>query len=416
MRIFLSLFVWPLVFSNPIFSLAFTNNDTFNKVDTARINKLLKQGYAIRLSNPTQTIEIGKKAFKASKQIDYTYGMGEAFRIIGIGSDYLNNRKEAMNNYLIALTYFIKINDLLSQAKIYNNIGNLYSSVDPQRAFQYFKKAKFVANKLLNKKLLASVTVNIGNVYFRENKFRAAIEYYKKGLELYRKLNDTTYQVVCKQNIGVMYFQLKKYDTAYPILIETVKNAKELGLIYIIASSDITIAELYIIKNRLDIADSTINEGITLATKIKNNNIVANFRYLKFQIEQKRRNYKLALTTLYTLYKEDSLAHDKGISTQIDLIREQAKADERKRENEILIQKQKLNQVEIIASLTVAILLLISVGLLYNNLKRKGKTNIQLNALNQEIIKQKQIADQINQHLEEIVFNALRSSNLKTPS
>ena len=416
MKILLSIFAFFLVFSKPITALAITINDTFTKEDTARINKLLKQGYSIRLSNPTQTVEIGRKALEVSKQIDYTYGMGEALRVIGIGYSYLDNSKEAINSYLNALTCFTKINDLLSEAKVYNNIGNLYLEVDAKRTLYFYKKALPIAYKFSNNRFIALIYLNLGVAKFKLGDFYSALNYYNKSLELYSKLKETSFQVICKQDIGVTNFELKQYDKAYSILIETRKIAHDLGLNQTVASIDITLTNHFIRKNMFKAADKTIEEGDSLGTKLKSSVLKYSFTTLRYRLFAKQHNYKQALSTLYALYKQDSVAHDKGVSTQIDLIREQAKADERKRENEILLQKQKLNQVELLASAAVTILLLISIGLLYTNLKRKGKTNIQLNALNKEVIKQKQIADQINQHLEEIVFERtkeLQSKNTK---
>jgi tetratricopeptide (TPR) repeat protein len=416
MKIFLSFFALFIVFSIPTIALAFTNNDSFTKEDTTRISKLLKQGFSMRLSNPTQTIEIGRKAFEASKRIDYTYGMGEALRVIGIGHSYMGHSKDAINSYLSALTNFTKINDFISQAKIYNNIGNLYTDVDAKHAILFFNKAMPIAKKLSNKRLIATISLNLGNAFFKLNDFDLSLKYLYKSLDLFKYLKDTSSQIICKQDIGVNYFNLKKYDKAYSILIETHEMALDLDLKRIVASIDITLAEYFIRKNKFEKADAIISEGLGLASKLKTGEFDYSFKYLSYILALKLNRYKEALANLDILYKRDSLAHDNGISTQIDLIREQAKADERKRENEILLQKQKLNQVELLASAAVTILLLISIGLLYTNLKRKGKTNFQLNALNKEVIKQKQIADQINQHLEEIVFERtkeLQSKNTK---
>jgi signal transduction histidine kinase len=119
------------------------------------------------------------------------------------------------------------------------------------------------------------------------------------------------------------------------------------------------------------------------------------------------------LINLYTVYQQDSISHDKGITTQIDFIREQAKAEERKRENERLLEKQKLDQVKFLSAIAITILLIFSVGLLYSNVKRKAKTNIQLQALNTEVLKQKLRVEEINLHLEEIILDRTKELQIK---
>jgi signal transduction histidine kinase len=56
----------------------------------------------------------------------------------------------------------------------------------------------------------------------------------------------------------------------------------------------------------------------------------------------------------------------------------------------------------------VAVLLFIVIGLLLNNISRTGKSTAKLLELNNEITRQKEIADRINQHLEEIISDRTR--------
>ena len=80
---------------------------------------------------------------------------------------------------------------------------------------------------------------------------------------------------------------------------------------------------------------------------------------------------------------------------------------------------QKLDRVKFLASVAITVLLIASVGLLFSNVKRKAKTNIQLRALNDEVLKQKQMVEQINLHLEEIILDRtkeLQQKNVKLES
>ncbi len=412
MKIFLPFIIIILLLSQKASSINFVMRD-FIASDTTEVNKMLKQGFLIRLTNPTQSVEIGNKALKESKKINYIYGIGEALRVIGVGNYYLDHPKLAIDNYLSALNYFQQINNLPSEAKVYNNIGNLYSNIDNKEALSFFNKALLIASNIKDRHLVASINLNIGSIYYRQNNYISANQYYNKSLNIYNFLKDTTSQIICKQNIGVTFFHLKQYDKAYSLLIEANKSAKELGLNRIIASIDITLAELFILQNKFLEADKTIIEGINYAKMIKSESMIANYRYFRFKLEFKRKNYKLALSNLYTIYQQDSTAHDKGVSTQIDLIREHAKTEERQRENERLLEKEKLDRVKFLSAIAITVLLIFSVGLLINNLKRKAKTNTQLQALNTEVLKQKQRVEEINLHLEEIILDRTKELQIK---
>jgi tetratricopeptide (TPR) repeat protein len=412
MKIFLSFIILSLLFCQKDIAVNFGKNDLITN-DTVQVNKLLKQGFSTRLTSPTQAVEIGNKALTIAKKINYIYGIGEALRVIGIGNSYLDHTKLAIDNYLSALKYFQQINDLQSEAKVYNNIGNLYTNFDNAQALSFFNKALAIANKLANKKLIASVSLNMGVVYFRENNYKQALDYYNKSLKLFVMLKEATFEIICEQNIGVIYFNLKQYDKAYSLLSQANRSAKKLALNHTVASIDITLTELFILQNKFNYADKAIKEGLNYATLLKNDRIISNFRYYRYQLEFRRKNYKLALINLYTVYQQDSISHDKGITTQIDFIREQAKAEERKRENERLLEKQKLDQVKFLSAIAITILLIFSVGLLYSNVKRKAKTNIQLQALNTEVLKQKLRVEEINLHLEEIILDRTKELQIK---
>ena len=94
--------------------------------DTAQVNLLNKQGYSMRLTDHEETIKKAQQALELAQKLDYKNGIAESYRILGIGEAYSHDITLAIANYLNALSYFKRANNLLGQAKVYNNIGNLY--------------------------------------------------------------------------------------------------------------------------------------------------------------------------------------------------------------------------------------------------------------------------------------------------
>src|SRR6218665_1503458 len=93
--------------------------------DTNAVIALNKQAFESRERDPEETISEAQRALDMAGKLDYTRGAGESYRVMGIGYSYLNEAEKAIDNYMKALTAFSKINDLQSEAKVYNNIGNL---------------------------------------------------------------------------------------------------------------------------------------------------------------------------------------------------------------------------------------------------------------------------------------------------
>ncbi|MEO6977293.1 MAG: hypothetical protein ABI113_02910, partial [Mucilaginibacter sp.] len=215
------------------------------------------------------------------------------------------------------------------------------------------------------------------------------------------------------ENIGVIYFNLHQYDTAERLLLKANKEARQLDLNETVAGIDLTLAELYTTQNRFVDAQKIIEEGVLFAGIIKSDKIKYDFEYTSYQLELKRRNFEKALNYLQNINKRDSIALKQGSSAEIKMMEEQVKQLARQKENEILVQRQDNDRIRFWAVAIVAGLLLMMVGLLISNVKRKAKTNVQLTELNAEVSRQKDNLDRINHHLEEIIDERTKDLQIK---
>jgi tetratricopeptide (TPR) repeat protein len=381
--------------------------------DTNTVIKLNKQGFDNRMNNPDQTVSNATKALAIAQKLNYKPGIGESYRVMGIGYYYLNQPLKSIDNFLVALDFFQKIKDLRSEGKVYNNIGNLYRDNDYDLSLEYFQKALVIAKKLSDNKLIAPIYLNMGNVYYRKNSFTQALIYYDKSNVLYAALKDTVNLIQCLQNKGVMYYNLNQYDKAEKLLLEANREAKQLDLNITVASIDLTFADIYIAQNKFKEAERSIREGLTCARIIKNDVIESDFILTSYQLELKRKNYKAAVYILKDIYHKDSVIYKENSKTQINVKLEQVKQQARQKENEFLLERQKYDLVKFWGVAIVAGLLMVLVGLLISNVKRKAKTNDQLTNLNAEVSRQKDNLDRINHHLEEIIDERTKDLQIK---
>jgi len=381
--------------------------------DTSEVIKLTIQGLDMRLTDPEQTVEKASKALSLAQKIDYKEGIAESYRVMGIGHYYLDHTVKAIDNYLLALNYFQQIKDLQGEGKVLNNIGNLYRDNDYDKALDFFQKALVIGQKLSDNHLIASLYLNIGTVYYHKKSFYQALNYYNKSNVMFAALKDSINLVQAMQNKGVMYFKLNQFDKAEGLLIEAIARAKQLDLNGSVASTDLTIAELYIAQNKFNKAEETIREGVTFSKIVKSEKMQADYELTSYQLEFKRKNYHQAVLDLYDIYKQDSASYKSNSSTQITLMREQVNQQARQHENEILRQRQDYDRVKFWGVAVVAGLLLVLVGSLISNVKRKAKTNIQLTNLNAEVSRQKDNLDRINHHLEEIIDERTKDLQVK---
>jgi tetratricopeptide (TPR) repeat protein len=371
--------------------------------DTLEIIKLNKLGYESRLINPNQTIRYGQKALELSKKANFLNGLAEAYRVLGIGKSYQNESERAFEYYLNSLGYFQKAKNQEGEARVYNNIGNLYRSIDNDKSLEYFSKSLRIAQNLQNKELIAGLSLNMGTIYQKEKQYNQALESYKKSLNHFAAIKNLTGEIQCMQNIGVTLYTLNRLSEAEKYLIEAIKNAKQNDLNFLVASTNLTLSSVYIAEDRFESAEKSIKEGINFAKLVEDSRMEYDFLFTSFELENKRKNYQQALQYLKQVYKQDSLNYKSNESVKLNLQDKQFRQQAKQLENDRIILEQKYAFTLFWASTAVAALALLAIFLLIRNNRKSAKTNKQLLQLNKEVSQQKEDLDRINHSLEEII-------------
>lgn len=384
-----------------------------SKQDTTTVIQLDKRAYDARLTNAEETINLAGKALDQAMKLGYNRGIAESYRVQGIGQYYLNLPEDAIKSYLQASIYFEKCGDKVGEARVDNNIGNLYRDNDYDESLKYFTKAENIGEKLHDKSLIATSFLNLGNVYARKKQYSEALKDYNKSRDIFSGLKDSTNLILCEQNSGVAYYNLNQYDVAERLLTDATTKAKEKDLNETVASTDLTLAELYINENKFDEATHIVAEGQAYATIIKDEKIQHDLLYTSYELELKRKNYEKALSYLTLVYRADSLLGKSSLTSQIHIFEVQEQQKEQLNENKLIDQQNRYERVRFWMATAVVGLLVVVIGLLVNNVKRKAKTNEQLTDLNSEVLRQKDNLDRVNHHLEEIIDERTKDLQLK---
>ncbi len=378
--------------------------------DTTEVNTLNKNGYDNRLAKPTETIIAAKKALELATKLDYKKGIAEAYRIQGIGEYYLNRPDSALNRYFDALNLYEKINDDLGKAKVLNNIGNLYQLVDYEKALEYFGKAEVIAEKYNQTALIASLHLNIGNIYNRKTMYNRALDHYTKSYALFTQLKDVVNMVHCLENMGGLYYYQRDYKRAKDLLLQAYPKAKDLDMNSSIAAINMTLADIYIAENNFDEAEKYIKEGKSYSELIDNAKDIYDYKHSSYELEKRRKNYQKALDYLIDIYKSDSSGYKTNVSTRLSLLQN----EQNRLVNYYATQKkEEINRIIFWSVAVAAGLLVIVIVLLVGSVKRKATTNLQLQELNSEISRQKDNLDRINHHLEEIIDERTKDLQVK---
>lgn len=391
-----------MVFSISVYAAEHKN---VSAQDTMEVINMTKSAYAVRFTSSEETVKSATKALELAKKLDYPNGIAEAYRVKGIGEYYSSKYEDAIEDYLNAISTFQSLHNVIGEARVYNNLGNLYQEIDYDKALNYFNKAKAIIESLKapDKSLKASLYLNMGNVYYRKKSFYLALSYYSKSNELFQKLNNPVLLVQCLQNLGVINYNLKNYDTAKVQLTQANERAKQLDLNNIVASIDLTLTSLYTTLNEFDKAEKYRNEGVGFAQIINSDKLLYDYQFDSFELEFKRKNYERALGYLRTIYKQDSIKYKTRTFLALNLSQIKYDQEKKQQESRIIIERQKGDRILFWGATIVAGLFLVVIGLLISNVKRKTATNKKLQELNDEVLKQKDDLDRINHHLEDII-------------
>ncbi|MDN3579247.1 tetratricopeptide repeat protein [Mucilaginibacter flavus] len=381
--------------------------------DTTEVIRINKQALDNRLTDPEQSAVDAARAMAMARKIGYNNGIAEAYRVAGIANYYRDNAEKSFENYLSAVVYFTKAGNLSGEAAVYNNMGNLFRDHDASRALEYFFQSLAIATKIKDIGLIAKLKINLGNVYNRKNSLHQALKYYEESKASFVTLKDSINIIQCLQNLGVIQYKLNNYDTALSLLLEANSAAKRYDLSETIASVDLTLASLYINQKRFDEAEKIVKEGVIYTALVKDPKMDYDYKHTTYELEYNRKDYAKALFYLREIYKVDSTTYKTNTSVQMKLIEATRKQEEQRKESERAAERQAYDRTKFWAVTIVAGLLLVVIGLLFGNVKRKAKTNAQLTLLNGEVSRQKDNLDRINHHLEEIIDERTKDLQIK---
>jgi len=393
--------------------LAIAFNASALPKDTAQVDEINKKAYNNRLTNPDELINQANRGLALATKIGYNNGIAEANRVLGIGYYYLNQPTLALKNYLTAIKYFKIGKNLDGEAKIDNNIGNLYRESDYDTAVDFYNQALNIATKIKDEDLIGTIYLNFGNIYLRKKNLQLALQYSQKSYDIFAKVHNTVNLIQSLQNLGVIHFYFKDIDTAQALLLNAHQQAKAKDLNMAVASINLTLTSIYMVKNQFPKAEYYLNEGLGYAQLVKSTKLEYDYKLTRYQLEAKRKDYKSALAILYEIYKEDSTKYKNDVPTRLKLFKEQAAQEESQHNNEMILAQQARDRILFWATVLVAGLLVVLVILLISNVNRKAKTNNHLTALNQKITEQKENLNQINHHLEEIIDDRTKDLQIK---
>lgn len=132
--------------------------------------------------------------------------------------DGLYEKSLIKSRLALQYAFIIMDNDLI--AKCYKTIAaNVDELNEADKAFYYYKKSLFYANKTNNNELKNRLNNDLGNIYcFDKKELQKGISYYKKSIEYGKQAHDFKQIVLTYINITWAYFENGAFEKGLPYL------------------------------------------------------------------------------------------------------------------------------------------------------------------------------------------------------
>ena len=313
-------------------------------------------------------------------------------------ADYIS----AIDNYIKASALFEKINKKENNAVVLMDLGVVYKKMGYlSKALEYDHKSLELFKNLNNWRDEIGVNNNIAAIYLEEKSNNKALEICFQTLELSMKHNDKYGIQNCYSFIGLAYFELKNYPAAISYYQKAIVIEEETNNQYSKAISQANLAKVYMETGELNKAVDYFKKAFDLFKGSRAKNEIKDIYKDLSKVYEKQNDFKNALKYHQLFSSLNDSIYNEENSRQINEL--SAKYENEKREKEIALlnadvqskQKdaevlhtkiQKRNSV-IYGTIVGAVLLLLTIVLLFNRRRLIQRSEHQV-----EISKQRETA------------------------
>ena len=311
-----------------------------------------------------KALQFGLQSLEIRKNIENDYDLAFTLRTLGWLYYDIGYFEKALEYHTETLKLHEKIGDKQRIAYSYNSIGLIHEHKgDCNLALSFFKKSLELKKEFKNKDRIAETMKNMGVCYRKINELDSAKTFLESSLEITNQIKDDHNKVEILIELSIVNLKLRDYDKCYLLLKES----------------------------RL------IMEGLMDNKEwiVENDRIMSDY-YLAIG------DYKEALSKykMYDLGKSDIFSSNK--SEKLAEMRILYEAERKKSEIKLLEQQRNLEAQKkkslLIGSILLAIIGILIIASLWNNIKKKKAIYQQSDRLSKEKLKTQSLLQENLEH------------------
>lgn len=228
------------------------------------------------------------------------------------------NFNEAKKNYLLALEYFNYLSAnlftdrvKLFESNVYNNLGIVNDIQGATHlALKNFHTVLDIQEELKDSTGIATIYINIGNLYLDQERLERAKDYYLLSMDYFEELEDKSGLATIKINLGEIATKKNELDLALKENLEAMSLYNEINELDGVAFSMINISSLYLDLNMPDSAKYYMDISFNLFNEIEDSAGIAEIMYvygLYFMHTGDKPNAKKALMASYDISSKQEM-------------------------------------------------------------------------------------------------------------
>jgi len=362
-----------------------------NKRDESSVLNNLGIDYYL-MGDYSRSLEYFEQSLKLREELLDTANIVKTLNNLGVISQINADYNQALTYLQKSLLFKLKLDDTLSIAKTLNNIGVIYMDLKKHDdADRFLRQAQDYYGALNDISGMAASLNNLGQNFDAIGNQDSALIFYQKSIGLKKQINDERGLGNTLNNVGIIYFDKELYREAKSYFEESRKIREKIGDRFGLASTLNNLANISVSEKKLDEALRLFDESNQIAHQenlkgflMRNYGGLSRLYEIKGKHEKALEYYKMMSALNDSIFSED-------FNKQLADLRINYENEKQSKENEILQQKNQIQQLEIFlyreqqVQLLIAIFLIFVLSVvivLYLRYRNNQKTNFTLKQMN----------------------------------
>lgn len=359
--------------------------------DSTKVYLYLKLAGDFLSTSLAQSMSFANIAYDISSRHNWLWGLAEAENSLGNVYYYLTDYVTAQSYYFKSREKRILLNDSSGFAGSNNNLSLIYFDLkNYKKAINLNLEALNIYKKKKDIQGMADSYNNLTLIYQQMNNLQNALIYSDSALQYYKQVNDTAGTAVVYNNLGDFYTKRNELKKASQYLLQSLTLYKSVHDLPGIATAELNLGIVYLQKNKLNESLPFLKNALELSEQLQLKELISEAHKYYSEYYRKQGDYKNALLQYktYTLYMDTIVAE--STANIINEKRVAFKAENQKKQIQILRKDQEYSQLRIQKQKYLGIFLIVLTGIAFSIILL---TNIvfQIKSETSQLIKEKNI-------------------------